>query len=277
MLDFDLASGTASTRSVDAILNRAEALKLHIDWSLETHVHADHLSAAQRVRDRTGAKIVIGSAVRDVQRHFAPIFGIDTSDDDGFDQLVHHDDRLPLGELEIQVLHVPGHTPADVAYLIGDALFVGDTLFMPDFGTARCDFPDGSARQLYGSIQRLLALPDATRMFLCHDYKAPGREDLRLADHGRRAAPFQRPCRTGQERRGVRRDAGGARRDLPVPAMLLPALQVNIRGGRMPAVIKVPVAWADGRRLAVRRPSVEQRLATRPPIRLNAPLAKMKV
>ena len=256
VLDFDLVTGTASTRSVDAILNRAEALKLHIDWSLETHVHADHLSAAQRVRDRTGAKIVIGSAVRDVQRHFAPIFGIDTSDDDGFDQLVHHDDRLPLGELEIQVLHVPGHTPADVAYLIGDALFVGDTLFMPDFGTARCDFPDGSARQLYGSIQRLLALPDATRMFLCHDYKAPGRETFAwqtTVGEQRRSNVHVGQGKSEEEFVAMReaRDA-----NLPVPAMLLPALQVNIRGGRMPAVIKVPVAWAtEGGWPFVDRPS----------------------
>ena len=245
VLDFNLACGTASTRSVDTILDRAETLHLAIDWSLETHVHADHLSAAQRVRDRAGARIVIGAAVRDVQRHFAPIFGFDASDDDGFDKLVEEGDTLPLGESDIQVFHVPGHTPADVAYLIGDALFVGDTLFMPDFGTARCDFPDGCARRLYGSIQRLLTLPDETRMFLCHDYKAPGRDD------------FAWETTIGEQRRsnvhvghGKSEDEFVAMREardaaLPVPAMLLPALQVNIRAGQMPEAIKGPVTWAD--------------------------------
>jgi glyoxylase-like metal-dependent hydrolase (beta-lactamase superfamily II) len=226
------------------VLDRADQLRLSVDWSLETHVHADHLSSAQRVKERTGAQVVIGSAVRDVQAHFAPIFGIEAGDSD-FDVLVGDGDRLPLGELEIEVIHVPGHTPADVAYRIGDALFVGDTLFMPDFGTARCDFPDGSARQLYGSIQRLLALPDETRMFLCHDYKAPGREafawettvgEQRRANvhvgEGKEEAAFVTMRET--------RDA-----TLPVPAMLLPALQVNIRGGRVPDMLRLPISWDD--------------------------------
>ena len=244
VLDFNLASGAASTASVDAVLDRSDELNLRIDWSLETHVHADHLSGAQRVRERTGAKIVIGSAVRDVQAHFGPIFGIDTSVD-GFDRLVEDGDRLALGGLEIEVIHVPGHTPADVAYLIGDALFVGDTLFMPDFGTARCDFPDGSARQLYGSIQRLLALPDDTRMFLCHDYKAPGRETFAwetTVGEQRRANVHIGNGKSEEEFVAMRRARDAT---LPVPAMLLPALQVNIRAGQMPDVIKVPVNWAD--------------------------------
>jgi glyoxylase-like metal-dependent hydrolase (beta-lactamase superfamily II) len=245
VLDFTLASGTASTSSIDAILDRAGELKLTIDWCLETHVHADHLSAAQRVKARTGAKIVIGSAVREVHRHFAPMFGFDPSEDHGFDWLVEDGDKLALGELEIEVLHVPGHTPADVAYLIGDALFVGDTLFMPDFGTARCDFPGGCARKLYASIQRLLALPGDTRMFLCHDYKAPGRDEFAwetTVGEQRRANVHVGDGKGEAEfvaMRGARDSA------LPVPAMLLPALQVNIRGGRMPDVIRVPVTWSE--------------------------------
>jgi glyoxylase-like metal-dependent hydrolase (beta-lactamase superfamily II) len=243
VLDFDLASGTASTRSIDAILDRAEALKLQIDWSLETHVHADHLSAAQRVGDRAGARMVIGSAVRDVQRHFAPIFGLNASAGDGFDQLADDGDILPLGGLAIQVFHVPGHTPADVAYLIGDAVFVGDTLFMPDFGTARCDFPDGSARQLYASIQRLLKLPDETRMFLCHDYKAPGRDVFAWettvgAQRRSNVHVGQGKCEAEFVAMREARDAA-----LPVPAMLLPALQVNISGGRVPDRLQIPVTW----------------------------------
>lgn len=242
VLDFNAASGTASTRSIDAILGRADELGVQLDWSLETHVHADHLSAAQRVRERTGARTVIGAAVRQVQSEFAPMFGIEIKDDGGeFDVLVGNGQRLPLGGIDIEVIAVPGHTPADVAYRIGDALFVGDTLFMPDYGTARCDFPGGSARQLHASIKRLLALPDETRMFLCHDYKAPGREN------------FAWETTVGEQRSNVHLRDGGAEefvamreaRDakLQVPAMLLPALQVNIRGGRVPDVLKLPVTW----------------------------------
>ena len=179
VLDFDAPRAAASTQSIDAILKRTDELKLQLDWSLETHVHADHLSAAQTVREQTGARTVIGAAVTDVQRHFAPLFALELAGDGSeFDRLVTDGERLKIGELEIEVLSVPGHTPADVAYLIGDALFVGDTLFMPDYGTARCDFPGGSARQLHESIQRLLTLPPETRMYLCHDYKAPGRDTL---------------------------------------------------------------------------------------------------
>jgi len=244
VLDFNLASGIASTASIDGVLDRARELRLQIDWSLETHVHADHLSAAQRVRDRTGAKVVIGSGVREVQAHFAPIFGVEAGGDD-FDRLVDDGETLVLGEGEIKVIHVPGHTPADVAYLIGDALFVGDTLFMPDFGTARCDFPDGSARQLYSSIQRLLALPEETRMFLCHDYKAPGREAFawETTVGEQRDANIHVKQGKGEEEFVVMREARDA--TLPVPAMLLPALQVNIRGGRVPDRIQVPVTWDD--------------------------------
>ena len=176
-LDFKAASGEAGTAAVDAIIDRSEALGLTVGWSLETHVHADHLSGARRVAERTGAKTAIGAEVGQVQAHFACLFGVEASAAD-FDQLLCDGEKLPLGELEIEVIAVPGHTPADVAYHIGDAVFVGDSLFMPDYGSARCDFPGGSARSMYRSIRKLLSLPDETRMFLCHDYKAPGRDEF---------------------------------------------------------------------------------------------------
>jgi glyoxylase-like metal-dependent hydrolase (beta-lactamase superfamily II) len=242
VLDFDAPAAAASTQSIDAILTRAVELNVQIDWSLETHVHADHLSAAQRVRERTGAQTVIGAAVKDVQRHFAPLFGMEVAGDGSeFDKLVVDEERLKLGDLDIKVLSVPGHTPADVAYLIGDAVFVGDTLFMPDYGTARCDFPGGSARQLHESIERLLRLPPDTRMFLCHDYKAPGRDvfawETSVAQQG---SNVHLPHR-GEEEFGAMREARDA--GLSTPALLLPALQVNIMGGRVPDVLKLPVTW----------------------------------
>jgi glyoxylase-like metal-dependent hydrolase (beta-lactamase superfamily II) len=241
-LDFKAASGEAGTAAVDAIIDRAEELGLTVDWSLETHVHADHLSAARRVVERTGAKTAIGAGVGQVQAHFGPMFGIEASASD-CDRLLGDGDRLPLGELEGGVMAVPGHTPADVAYHVGDALFVGDSLFMPDYGSARCDFPGGSARAMYRSIRKLLSLPDETRMFLCHDYKAPGREE------------FAWETSIGEQRRhnlhlhdGVGEEEFVALREgrdatLDAPAMLLPALQVNIRGGRVPDMLRLPVTW----------------------------------
>ncbi|ODU22363.1 MAG: MBL fold metallo-hydrolase [Sphingomonas sp. SCN 67-18] len=242
VLDFDLASGEADTRSAERVLAFAAAQDWRIVMVLETHAHADHLSAAPYIKAKTGAAIGIGEHIRDVQKIFRPVFALDDLRTDGsdFDQLFRDGDRFPIGELEVEVLHVPGHTPADVAYRVGDAVFVGDTLFMPDYGTARADFPGGDAHRLFRSIGRLLALPDETRLFLCHDYKAPGREDYRWE------------TTVGEERRGnvhvhegvseetfvamrETRDAG-----LPVPRLLLPAIQVNIRGGRLPA------AEADG-------------------------------
>ena len=243
VLDFEAPSATVATRSIDAVLSRAEELNISLDWSLETHVHADHLSAAQWVKERTSAQTVIGAGVLDVQRHFSSLFEVQVAGDGSeFDKLVGDADRLKLGDLDIQVLSVPGHTPADVAYVIGDAAFVGDTLFMPDYGTARCDFPGGSARQLHQSVQRLLRLPAETRMFLCHDYKAPDREtfawqttvadqrsNVHLRDNDEDGFVAMREARDEQ---------------LSVPAMLLPALQVNIVGGRVPPVLKLPVTWA---------------------------------
>lgn len=236
VLDFDLASGEADVRSADAILDAAKEHGLTIDWVLETHAHADHLSAAPYIKAQSGASIGIGEHIKDVQKIFRPMFQADDLKADGsdFDRLFTDGERFAIGALEVEVLHVPGHTPADVAYRIGDAVFVGDTLFMPDFGTARTDFPGGDARQLYRSIGRLLALPGETRLFLCHDYKAPGRDEY--AWETTVAAQRERSVHINQT---VSEDEFVAMREardaeLPVPRLLLPAVQVNIRAGRLP-------------------------------------------
>src|SRR5688572_1165309 len=181
VLDFDLAAGEADTRSAERILAFAAAQGWRIVMVLETHAHADHLSAAPFVKARTEAWIGIGEHIRAVQKIFRPVFAFDDLATDGsdFDRLLRDGERIALGVLEIEILHVPGHTPADVAYRVADIVFVGDTLFMPDYGTARADFPGGDARTLYRSIRLVLSLPDDTRLFLCHDYKAPGRDDYR--------------------------------------------------------------------------------------------------
>jgi glyoxylase-like metal-dependent hydrolase (beta-lactamase superfamily II) len=234
--DFDAASGAVGSRSVDILLKAAGAEGLTIEWALETHVHADHLSGAPLVKARTGAQIAIGSRVCEVQTAFGPMFDIEPEACSGtFDRLLADGDQLIVGEMAIEVLHVPGHTPADVAYRIGDAAFVGDTLFMPDFGTARTDFPGGCAHQLFRSIRRLLELPPETRLFLCHDYKAPGREyyawETTVA--AQRAANKHVHDGVNEEDFVAMRHARDAQ--LPVPALLMPAIQCNIRAGRLPA------------------------------------------
>ena len=235
VLDFDPASGRVERRSVDAVLGVANDRGLKVAYVLETHAHADHLSAAPAIVEATGAKLGIGARICEVQAAFGPMFGADDIRPDGadFDILLREGDTLPLGDLSIEVIEVPGHTPADVAYRIGDAVFCGDSLFMPDYGTARTDFPGGDARQLYRSIQKLLGLPPETRLFMCHDYKAPGREEFRWE------------TTVGAEREnvhlagGVSEDAFVAMREgrdatLATPKLLLPSIQVNIRGGRFP-------------------------------------------
>ena len=178
VLDYDHRSGKVSTAGADQVLAAAPAQALEVAWILETHAHADHLSAAPYLKARTGARVAIGDHIRDVQTIFRPVFNLDDVSGDGreFDRLLRDGETLAIGDLKVDVLHTPGHTPACVSYRIGDAVFVGDTLFMPDYGTARADFPGGSAHTLYQSIQKLLALPPATRLFMCHDYKTLGRE-----------------------------------------------------------------------------------------------------
>ena len=236
VLDYDHRTGRVSHRSADDLLGIVADQGLSVDWVLETHAHADHLSAAPYLKEKTGAPIGIGARITEVQRTFAPVFGLEDVSGDGreFDCLFRDGETFALGGLEVEVMHTPGHTPACVSYRIGEAVFVGDTLFMPDYGTARADFPGGDARTLYRSIHRLLALPDATRLYLCHDYKAPGR------DH------FAWETTVGEEKTRNIHVGGGVdeasfvamreARDatLPAPVLLLPSLQVNIRAGRLP-------------------------------------------
>ncbi|OYX58604.1 MAG: MBL fold metallo-hydrolase [Brevundimonas subvibrioides] len=236
VLDYDHPSGEVDTRSLATVLAAAEAGGLTVVWALETHVHADHLSGAPYIKLRTGAAIGIGEHVRDVQRIFRPIFNAEDVKADGsdFDKLFADGERFGIGALEVEVLHTPGHTPADVSYRIGDAVFVGDTLFMPDYGTARADFPGGDARQLYRSIRKLLDLPPETRLFLCHDYKAPGRDaycwETTVQDQRKTSVHVHD---------GVTEDAFVKMRTerdatLSAPALLIPSIQVNIRAGKFP-------------------------------------------
>ncbi|MBX3428377.1 MAG: MBL fold metallo-hydrolase [Hyphomonadaceae bacterium] len=240
VLDFEPASGKVWRASVDNVLAEAKRLGLTISWILETHAHADHLSGAQPARAATGAPIVIGDHIRDVQHIFAPKFLAEdiTDDYEAFDKLVHEGDTLPLGELTISVLHTPGHTPACVTYVIGDAAFVGDTLFMPDYGTARADFPGGDAASLYRSIRKILALPTDTRIFVGHDYKAPGRDAYawETSVAAERAKNVQVNDTIDEDAFVAARKARDA--TLAAPRLLLPSLQVNIRGGRLPPADK---------------------------------------
>jgi glyoxylase-like metal-dependent hydrolase (beta-lactamase superfamily II) len=254
VLGFDPVSGRIDHEGADRILSAAEEGGYSIAWILETHAHADHLSAAQYLKRRTGAKLAIGAGIREVQGAFAPRFGADDVKPDGgdFDRLLDDGEALALGDLTIEVIATPGHTPACVSYKVGDAVFVGDTMFMPDYGTARCDFPGGDARQLYRSMQRILSLPRETRLFMCHDYKAPGRD------------AFAWETTVGEQRDRNVHIAGGVGEDdyvamrtardatLKVPKLLYPAIQVNIRGGRLPPAdangmryLKLPLSLPD--------------------------------
>ena len=260
VLDFDQRDGTVDVRSVEAILAAANEDGLAIEWVLETHAHADHLSGAPYIKSKTGARIGIGEHIKDVQRIFRPVFNAEDLRTDGsdFDWLFADGETFRIGELVVEVLHTPGHTPADISYKIGDAVFVGDTLFMPDYGTARADFPGGDAHQLYQSIQRLLKLPDETRLFMCHDYKAPGRDEYK----------WETTVRDEREhnvhlRGGVTEDAFVAMRQsrdatLSAPTLLLPSIQVNIRAGRFPKAesngvhyLQLPVRPRTGAETAV--------------------------
>ena len=237
VLDYDHRSGRASHRAADTLLAFIADHDLTVHWILETHAHADHLSAAPYLKEKTGAPVGIGEHITEVQRTFAPVFGLDDVSGDGreFDHLFRDGETFPLGELQIEVIHTPGHTPACVSYRIGDAVFVGDTLFMPDYGTARADFPGGDARTLYRSIQKLLALPPKTTLYLCHDYKAPGRDhyawQTTVADE--KAGNVHVGGEVDEDSFVSMREARDA--TLPAPTLLLPSLQVNIRAGHLPA------------------------------------------
>jgi glyoxylase-like metal-dependent hydrolase (beta-lactamase superfamily II) len=251
VLDFDYASGRTDTRSADAVIAFIREQDLDLQWVLETHVHADHLSAAPYIQEALGGKIGIGDRITVVQETFGKVFNEGTRfarDGSQFDRLFTEGDSLMIGQMRADVMHTPGHTPACLTYVIGDAAFVGDTLFMPDFGTARCDFPGGSADVMYESVQRILSLPDTTRIFVGHDYKAPGREE------------FAWESTVGEQRaKNIHIGAGRAKEDfvslrqkrdatLAMPRLIVPSLQVNMRAGQMPepedngqVYLKVPI------------------------------------
>ena len=236
VLDYDPKSGRTSTKGVQRLVDFVRERDLTVDWILETHAHADHLSAAPFVRDQVGGKIGIGDRIPEVQKIFREVFNLEKEflpDGSHFDHLFADGETFRIGELEGRVIYTPGHTPADMSWLIGDAVFVGDTLFMPDVGTARCDFPGGDAATLYRSVQKLLALPEETRMFMCHDY--PG--DRR---------PHEYETSVGEQKRhnihvreGISEDDFVELREkrdatLEMPRLILPSIQVNIRAGEMP-------------------------------------------
>lgn len=251
VLDFDYAAGRTDVRSADEIIQYIQANDLTVEWILETHVHADHLSAAPYLHEQLGGKTGIGANIIQVQEIFGKAFNAGTEfarDGSQFDRLFEEGDTFAIGSLEGRVLHTPGHTPACLTYVIGDAAFVGDTLFMPDYGTARCDFPGGDARVLYQSIQKVLALPPETRIFLCHDYKAPDRDEyqhMTTVAEQRQANVHVHDGVSEEEfvKMRTERDA-----TLDMPRLILPSVQVNMRAGHMPSAedngqvyLKVPV------------------------------------
>jgi len=237
VLDFDPASGRTATVSADAVIAHVTSQNLKVTWLLETHAHADHFSAAPYLQERLGGKIAIGAAITRVQQVFGQLFNAGTEfarDGSQFDVLFEDGDRFAIGNLMVTVLHVPGHTPACIAYAVGDAVFVGDTMFMPDYGTARADFPGGDARTLYRSLRRILALPPATRLFLCHDYLPEGRSDYAwettVAEE--RAGNVHAHDGIGEDAFVAMREARDA--GLAMPRLILPSVQVNMRAGHLP-------------------------------------------
>lgn len=251
VLDYDPASGRTATRSADAVLAYVAEASLKIEWILDTHVHADHLTAADYLKRKAGGLTAIGDHVPAVQSVFSGVFNTGAGfpcDGSQFDRLFAPDEEFSIGSLTVKALHAPGHTPACVMYVIGDAVFVGDTLFMPDYGTARCDFPGGDSRQLYQSIQRLFAMPDETRLFLCHDYKAPGRDEYVWE-----ATVGEQRAHNIHIRDSISEDAFVAMREardaeLEMPTLILPSVQINMRAGQMPPAedngtvyLKIPV------------------------------------
>jgi glyoxylase-like metal-dependent hydrolase (beta-lactamase superfamily II) len=237
VLDYDPNSGRTSTDSADAVIRAVRERGLTIDWLLETHAHADHLSAAPYLQEKLGGTLAISRHILTVQNTFGKIFNAGTDfarDGSQFDRLFDDGETFRIGEIDAVALHVPGHTPADMAYVVGEAAFIGDTLFMPDYGTARADFPGGDARELFRSTRRLLSLPDETRLFLCHDYKAPNREEFVWE-----TTVLAERVGNVHVHEGVNEDEFVAMRTardatLDMPRLILPSVQVNMRGGHLP-------------------------------------------
>ncbi|KQV81240.1 MBL fold metallo-hydrolase [Rhizobacter sp. Root1221] len=236
VLDFDVKSGRTGTAAADEVLAHLAGHALSVDWILETHAHADHLSAARYLQQRVGGRVAIGEHIREVQATFKRLFNLERAflpDGSQFDHLFADGETFRIGDLDAQALLVPGHTPADMAYRVGDAVFVGDTLFMPDLGSARADFPGGDARALYRSMRRLLDLPPATRVFVCHDYAPDGR-DTRWE-----TTVAEQRARNIHVHDGIDEDTFVAMRTardatLGMPTLILPAIQVNVRAGHLP-------------------------------------------
>lgn len=237
VLDYDPASGRTSTASADRLIAHVREQGLTVDWLLETHVHADHLSAAPYLKRELGGQLAIGANITVVQNTFGKVFNAGTefaTDGRQFDRLLHDGEHFQIGGIDAQALHTPGHTPACMTYLIGDAAFVGDTLFMPDYGTARCDFPGGDARVLFRSIRRLFELPGETRLFMCHDYKAPGREEFLY-----QTSVAEEKAHNVHVHEGISEDDFVAMRQardatLGMPNLILPSVQINMRAGQLP-------------------------------------------
>jgi glyoxylase-like metal-dependent hydrolase (beta-lactamase superfamily II) len=251
VLNFDYSSGRTLTHSADAILKFVAENALTVKWILETHVHADHLSAGAYLQEKTGGRTGIGAHTPLVQRTFGDIFNAGKEfarDASQFDQVFNDEDIITIDSLEGKVIHTPGHTPACITYLFEDAAFVGDTLFMPDYGTARCDFPGGNAAHLYQSIQKIYALPDTTRLFMCHDYKAPGRDDYanQSSVSDQRLNNIHIHTDTSEADFTAMRTERD--KNLRTPQLMVPSVQVNMRAGNMPAAeengctyLKVPI------------------------------------
>ena len=255
VLDFDMKSGRTSTRGADAMLAHLRQRGLTLQWILETHAHADHLSAARHIQAQAGGHIAIGAHITQVQATFRKLYNLERSflpDGSQFDHLFADGERFHIGHTEVTALHVPGHTPADMAYLLDGAAFIGDTLFLPDVGSARADFPGGDARTLYRSVRKLLALPPETRLFVCHDYPPPGRAprcETTVAEQ--RAANIHVHDRVTEDEFVAMREARDA--TLEVPTLILPSLQVNVRAGRLPppeddgvSYLKIPLNVLPG-------------------------------
>jgi len=237
VLDFDAPSGRTSTISADHVVEYVKNANLDVEWILETHAHADHISAAPYLQERLGGTLAIGAEITHVQGVFATVFNLDDRfkrDGSQFERLFGDGETFKLGSVDAIALHVPGHTPADMAFVIGDAAFIGDTLFMPDYGTARADFPGGDARTLFRSIKRLLTLPGETRLFLCHDYKAPGRDVFvwETSVSAQRTSNVHVHDGVSEDEFVAMREARDA--TLGMPKLILPSIQVNIRGGHFP-------------------------------------------
>ena len=251
VLDYDPKSGRTKTESADAVLAHIEKNDLIVDWILETHAHADHLTAAQYLKKKLDCPVGIGCRITTVQEAFAKIFNTGeefAADGSQFDRLFDDGEEFSIGDMTASVLFTPGHTPACATYIVGDAAFVGDTLFMPDYGTARCDFPGGDAATLYRSVQKILSLPETTRLFLCHDYKAPGRDAFTWKTTVQAERQKSIHVHDGIGEADFVRMRTDKDRTLEMPTLILPSIQVNMRAGHMPPAedngvvyLKIPV------------------------------------